>query len=149
MAPPGSDSTSTKQVPQDSSVDPDIEKEAPNTNTEKLYANSKDVEKGQQENTLIPTPTHDPDYEVSYNGPSDPMNPRSRYSTRQKWVFVLLCSSTSLCVTCASSLYSMAYTQLEEAFGVSEIVATLGLSLFVVGLGLGPMLLGPLSEVSR
>lgn len=31
-------------------------------------------------------------------------------------------------------------------FGNSRIVATLGLTLFVFGLGLSPMILGPLSE---
>lgn len=33
-----------------------------------------------------------------------------------------------------------------EEFHCSRIVATLGLSLFIMGLGIGPMLLGPLSE---
>jgi hypothetical protein len=32
-------------------------------------------------------------------------------------------------------------------YNCSETVATLGLSFFVVGLGIGPMLLGPLSYV--
>lgn len=32
-----------------------------------------------------------------------------------------------------------------KEFGCSQEVATLGLSLFVVGLGIGPMVLGPLS----
>lgn len=31
-------------------------------------------------------------------------------------------------------------------FHTSQIVATLGLSLFVIGLGLGPMILAPMSE---
>ena len=106
-----------------------------------------DVEKGPQADTLAPAPTHDPNFEVSFNGVSDPMNPRGRYSTAQKWIFVVICSTTSFCVTCASSLYTATYEQLEPEFGASEIVVTLGLSLFVVGLGLGPMLLGPLSEV--
>ncbi len=44
-------------------------------------------------------------------------------------------------------MYTSTYAQLTEEFQCSQIVATLGLSLFVVGLGLGPMLLGPLSEV--
>src|ERR1700754_3845608 len=36
--------------------------------------------------------------------------------------------------------------QMNAEFGNSRIVATLGLSLFVFGLGLSPMILGPLSE---
>ena len=35
---------------------------------------------------------------------------------------------------------------MDAEFGNSQIVATLGLSLFVFGLGLSPMILGPLSE---
>ena len=102
-----------------------------------------------ESNDLAPTKTHDPAFEVSFDGLSDPMNPRGRYSNGMKWLFVLICSSTSLCVTCASSLYTMTYDQLEVEFSVSETVATLGLSMFVAGLGLGPMVLSPLSEVSH
>jgi hypothetical protein len=49
--------------------------------------------------------------------------------------------------TCTSSLYTSTYSQLEPAFGSSRLVCTLGLSLFVAGLGAGPMVLSPLSEV--
>ena len=100
-----------------------------------------------EQNGLAPAPTHDPAYEVSFEGMQDPYNPR-RYSTGRKWFIVLVCSATSVCVTCTSSLYVMTYGQIQPAFGVSEIVATLGLSLFVAGLGISPMLLGPWSEVS-
>ena len=34
-----------------------------------------------------------------------------------------------------------------KEFHCSKIVATLGLSLYIMGLGIGPMLLGPLSCV--
>lgn len=43
-------------------------------------------------------------------------------------------------------MYTSTYSQLTEEFHCSRIVATLGLSLFVMGLGVGPMILGPLSE---
>jgi hypothetical protein len=49
--------------------------------------------------------------------------------------------------TCTSSLYTSTYSQLEPEFGASRLVCTLGLSLFVAGLGTGPMILSPLSEV--
>lgn len=47
---------------------------------------------------------------------------------------------------CTSSIYSEAYIQMEAEFKSSQEVLTIGLSIFVVGLGLGPMLLAPLSE---
>ena len=84
-------------------------------------------------------------FEVSFSGNADPLNPRS-FSKIRKWTIVLIVSSGSTCVTCASSMYTLTYSQITEEFHVSRVVATLGLSLFVMGLGLGPMILGPLSE---
>jgi predicted MFS family arabinose efflux permease len=69
-------------------------------------------------------------------------------SSARKWLIVAIVSSTSLCVACTSSLYTGTYTQVEKDLHASEIVVTLGLSMFVVGLGLSPMILAPLSEVS-
>ena len=83
--------------------------------------------------------------EVDWDGPSDPSFPRN-FPVWRKWAIVSITSSTALCVTCTSSLYTSTYEQLEKEFNCSRIVATLGLSLFILGLGMGPMLLGPLSE---
>lgn len=76
---------------------------------------------------------------------SDPLSPRNK-STPRKWSIVLILSSSALCVTCASALYTSTYEQLMPELDISRLVATLGLSLFVCGLGLGPMFLSPLSE---
>lgn len=48
--------------------------------------------------------------------------------------------------TCTSSMYTLTYDQIMVEFGCSRIVATLGLSFFIWGLGLGPLVLAPLSE---
>ncbi|ETI19259.1 hypothetical protein G647_09091 [Cladophialophora carrionii CBS 160.54] len=85
------------------------------------------------------------DFEVGWDGPDDPMNPKNMTPTR-KWLVVVTLAFGSLCVTCTSSLYTITYEQMDAEFGNSRIVATLGLSLFVFGLGLSPMILGPLSE---
>ncbi|OCK73548.1 MFS transporter [Lepidopterella palustris CBS 459.81] len=87
----------------------------------------------------------DKDFEVTWDGDHDPMNPRSMSKLR-KWTIVLIVSSSSLCVTCASSMYTSTYGQLLPEFHTSREIATLGLSLFVAGLGIGPMVLSPLSE---
>ena len=84
-------------------------------------------------------------FEVSWDGEDDPLNPK-RMSKARKWLIVSIISMCSTCVTCASSLYTSTYAQMDKEFHCSEIVATLGLSLFVMGLGIGPMMLGPLSE---
>jgi len=83
--------------------------------------------------------------EVTFDGLDDPMNPKS-LPTWRKWSIVLVLACGSLCVTFTSSAYTSTYEQMNAEFGSSVIVATLGLSLYVFGLGLSPMLLGPLSE---
>ncbi|KAL3455127.1 major facilitator superfamily domain-containing protein [Aspergillus heterothallicus] len=85
-----------------------------------------------------------PGYVVAWED-NDPMNPRS-FKTVRKWMIVIILSLGSLCVTCTSSMYTVTYDQLTEEFGCSRLVATLGLSFFIWGLGLGPLVLGPLSE---
>ena len=85
------------------------------------------------------------EFEVRMEGDADPWNPK-RLATARKWCIVLIGSLSSICVTCASALYTATYGQLEQEFGVSRLVATVGLTTFVCGLGLGPMFLSPLSE---
>ncbi|KAL4927400.1 MFS transporter [Aspergillus undulatus] len=76
---------------------------------------------------------------------NDPMNPRN-FNTVRRWMIVVICSMGSLCVTCTSSMYTFTYDQLTVEFNCSRLVATLGLSFFIWGLGIGPLVLGPLSE---
>lgn len=85
------------------------------------------------------------EFEVHWDGPDDKMDPKNLPLMR-KWLITLTLSLGSVCVTCTSSLYTMTYAQLRRDFGVSTLIATLGLSLFVFGLGLSPMILSPLSE---
>ncbi|KAF1972627.1 MFS general substrate transporter [Bimuria novae-zelandiae CBS 107.79] len=76
-------------------------------------------------------PTDDPYLVKLDGGDADPMNPRNMTMLR-RW--------------CIGSLYTSMYGQLMPEFGTSRIVCTLGLSLFIAGLGTGPMVLSPLSE---
>lgn len=91
---------------------------------------------------------YDTALEVKFSSDEDPRNPKSLPLWR-KWCIVIIVATTGLCVACASSLYTGTYSQVEAEFGSSRTITTLGLSMFVVGLGLSPMVLGPLSEVSR
>ena len=84
-------------------------------------------------------------FEVGWDGDDDPINPKNM-NTAKKWLVVIMLALGSLCVTCTSSLYTTTYDQMDKEFENSRIVATLGLTLFVFGLGLSPMILGPLSE---
>ena len=85
------------------------------------------------------------EFEVQWDGDHDPTNPRNM-SKGRKWVVVAIVSAGSTCVTCTSSMYTLTYGQITQEFHISRVVATLGLSLFVMGLGIGPMVLSPLSE---
>jgi hypothetical protein len=49
--------------------------------------------------------------------------------------------------TWASSVYSPAVTQISDQYHVGNEVSILGLTFLLVGLGLGPLLWAPLSEV--
>ncbi|GAC94156.1 multidrug transporter [Pseudozyma hubeiensis SY62] len=75
----------------------------------------------------------------------DPENPFN-WSRGRKIMLLFVVTSCAFCVTCTSSIISNAYQGIQDEFHISRVVAILGLSLFVIGLGIGPMLLGPLSE---
>lgn len=67
-------------------------------------------------------------------------------SSIRKWTIVTIVTSGAFCVTSCSSMIPFTYPAVEREFGVGSEVATLGLSLFVLGLGFFPLVLGPLSE---
>ncbi|KAL9060639.1 MAG: hypothetical protein Q9162_000590 [Coniocarpon cinnabarinum] len=75
----------------------------------------------------------------------DPTSPRS-ISKPRKWLVTFAVASSSFCVTCNSSIYTTIYDQIDPRFHISREVSTLGLTTFVGGLMVGPMLLAPLSE---
>ncbi|KAK3292757.1 major facilitator superfamily domain-containing protein [Chaetomium fimeti] len=84
-------------------------------------------------------------FEVGWDGgDSDPMCPRS-FPTWRKWLIIAITSVGSFCVTNASASYTATYAQMNEEFDNSRLVATLGLSTFVLGIALGPFW-SPLAE---
>ncbi|KAK9477420.1 major facilitator superfamily domain-containing protein [Lipomyces japonicus] len=82
---------------------------------------------------------------VSWDNDDDPANPLN-FSLIRKWVATLITSTGALCVACSSSIYTAAYPGIEKEFGCKEIEAITGLTLFVFGMGAGPMFYSPLSE---
>ncbi|KZT19721.1 MFS general substrate transporter [Neolentinus lepideus HHB14362 ss-1] len=83
---------------------------------------------------------------VTWYGPDDPENPRNWSSAKKAFVTSQLCLLT-FSVYIGSSIYTAGIVDLTMQFGVSITAATLGLTLFVIGYGVGPMFLSPLSEV--
>ncbi|KAJ5098902.1 hypothetical protein N7532_005903, partial [Penicillium argentinense] len=86
------------------------------------------------------------DFIVDFDGPDDPYRPMN-WGFRKKAVTTVLYGLTTMGATWASSIYSTGQSQVSEEFGVSMEVSTLGTSLLLFGLGLGPLIWAPLSEV--
>ncbi|KAJ1333936.1 MFS transporter DHA1 family multidrug resistance protein [Microdochium nivale] len=83
---------------------------------------------------------------VDFDGPEDPYHPLN-WPTRKKVGTTLMYGLVTMSATWASSAYSAGTSQIMVEFGVSEPVAILGTTLFLLGFGLGPLLWAPLSEV--
>ncbi|KAF8467594.1 MFS general substrate transporter [Russula ochroleuca] len=84
-----------------------------------------------------------PPYEVTLEPAENPQE----LSLVRRWLPVICISTASICVTCASSMAAFAEVPVSRQFHVSMEVAILGVSLFVLGLGLGPLVAGPMSEI--
>lgn len=78
--------------------------------------------------------------------PKDPRNPM-QFSTAQKWFITMTVAFATLAVTLVSSAYTGGVAHVIEEFQISEEVATLGVSLFMLGFAVGPLLWAPLSEL--
>ncbi|KAK8022747.1 MFS general substrate transporter [Apiospora rasikravindrae] len=85
---------------------------------------------------------------VSWYGPDDPENPQNWPVALKHLIAFQLCL-LNFAVYIASSIYVPGEASLMAEFGVSDIVAILGLSLFTLGYGFGPMLWSPLSEMPK
>ena len=78
--------------------------------------------------------------------PGDPANPQNWSLTKKVFVTVQICTLT-FSVYIGSAIYTAGIEDVERVFGVSQVAATLGLTLFVAGYGVGPMLWSPMSEI--
>ena len=90
---------------------------------------------------------HDP-FLVTWNGPNDPDYPMNWTTARKSLVIVQIMLLT--CVNyMGSSIYTPGEDGIREEFKVAHVTATLNLSLYILGYGIGPLLFSPLSELSR
>lgn len=103
-----------------------------------------DAESPSQTPDTVPMPDEKDPYEVTWDGDLDPSNPRNMPKWK-KWTIIAITSFGSFCVTNASAVYTATYIQMNEEFGSSRLVATIGLSTFVLGIALGPFW-SPLAE---
>ncbi|KAF5010993.1 hypothetical protein FDECE_2863 [Fusarium decemcellulare] len=89
--------------------------------------------------------TQEDPYVISWI-PDDPRNPMG-WSTFMRWFITVTAALATLAVTLVSSAYTGGITGIIAEFDISSEVATLGVSLFVLGFAIGPVLWAPLSEV--
>ncbi|CAD6920454.1 unnamed protein product [Tilletia controversa] len=88
--------------------------------------------------------TEDDPYVVSWlnEDREDPMNSSDFY----KWFVTVIVSLVTLAVGIGSSAYSGAIEKIGLEFGGTEVQLTLGVSLWVLGFALGPLVWAPCSE---
>ncbi|GAA5855495.1 hypothetical protein JCM8547_007860 [Rhodosporidiobolus lusitaniae] len=103
-----------------------------------------DLEKQQAEALANLPPAHP--YLVSWDGDDDPDNPKN-WSMRKKIFVSSLLSSLTFAIYLGSAIYTSSIPGLKEQFDVGGVTAATGISLFVVGYGVGPMLLAPIQEL--
>ncbi|KAJ6120857.1 hypothetical protein N7523_005137 [Penicillium sp. IBT 18751x] len=89
--------------------------------------------------------TEDDPYAVTWL-PDDPRNPMN-FSEFKKWSFTMLVAIATLAVALVSSAYTGGVEEIMAQFSIGEELATLGVSLFVLGFAIGPLLWAPLSEL--
>lgn len=72
--------------------------------------------------------------------------PRSMF--KKSWTTFCIMLIT-ISVYMGSSIVSPAVQEISGVFGIGQVTATLTLSLFVVGYGVGPLFLSPISEIPQ
>ena len=82
---------------------------------------------------------------VTFDGDDDPENPYN-WPLSFKAIFIAEISLLTTCVYMASALYTPGIEQMMEELHVSQTVALLPLTFFVIGYGIGPMIFSPMSE---
>jgi DHA1 family multidrug resistance protein-like MFS transporter len=88
---------------------------------------------------------HD-DYLVELTGDNDPANAKS-WPFKRKLRTAIILGFDTLVASWGSSVYSSAVEPVSMIFGVSRVVAILGLTLYICGFAMGPLAFGPLSEL--
>lgn len=82
---------------------------------------------------------------VTWDGEDDPENPINWTGT-QKGFFIFQISFLTTSVYMGSAVYTPGIEELMHDLGVERVVATLPLTLFVIGYGVGPLIFSPMSE---
>jgi MFS transporter, DHA1 family, multidrug resistance protein len=115
---------------------------------ERAYSNATLQESVKQQASRPITPTHanDGTILVDWYSTTDEANPQN-WSHTKKTIVVFQIYFYTLAVYLGSAIITPAQPYYEQKFGITPEVASLGLSMYVLGYGTGPMLFSPLSEI--
>ena len=84
---------------------------------------------------------------MKFSGPDDPLNPKS-WPSKKKWAATAVTASFTFVSPLASSMIAPALGQIAQDFKIeNKIESQIVLSIFVLAYAIGPMFLGPLSEL--
>ncbi|OSX60466.1 hypothetical protein POSPLADRAFT_1075116 [Postia placenta MAD-698-R-SB12] len=134
---------SSETLPPDVEKTNDVKKQRANDTQPPTPPETHEDEEGVPPSTIAPYTLSDDKYRVVLTPDEDP----KAFSALRKWTIVLVISSAALCATFASSAASFTEEGLARDLHTVHEVTILSISLYVEGLGLGPLLVGPLSEV--
>ena len=89
------------------------------------------------------------EFEVSFSedGDPDPEDIARHLPLVRKYYISSLITLTSTVITIISSCWSLASPNIMKHFHISHEVSTLGITLYIFGLGFGPLFLSPISEL--
>ncbi|KAG2140816.1 MFS general substrate transporter [Suillus cothurnatus] len=75
----------------------------------------------------------------------DPRDPKN-FSYAQKWIITMFCCAFNGIIAAASSSYSISYESMMKDLKCTQLEATLGLSLYVIGFGVVPLISSSFGE---
>ena len=95
---------------------------------------------------LMPTKTADGTILVEWYTTDDSDNPQN-WTLGKKWIVLIQLALYSFAAYGASSMYVSSIEGVREKFHVGSAAGALGLAIYVVGYGVGPLLFAPMSEI--
>lgn len=138
---------STKEVRRDPNLDPESLPYRTLSQDANFDEYTTEHQSGEIKGPVVREPSgKETQYKLVTFTPGDPENPKN-WSKLYKWYCTMVVAITCFVVAFASSVVTADLVGVEKSFGVSEEVALLTITLFVIGFGVGPVVFAPLSEI--
>ena len=127
---------------------PEMIKVTTRADLERSYTDAQRQEtlKAQASKPIVPEKTSDGTILVDWYTTDDPENPQN-WSLKKKHLVVFQIYFYTLSVYIGSAIITPSQPYIEQIFGVTPEVASMGLSLYVAGYGIGPLIFSPMSEI--